>query len=384
MHNDTQTFVLADLANQTRNGSHAIKMDSILSKYTSGAPLPTARPPDRSINIWDRPSPNCIIPDGKISKKDANPHILKSNALENIGKVSANKTQFYTDGSLTEQGKVGAGIYCPNSKAKWTLRLNDNATILQAELAAINHAMVLSLKRKSNIVIHTDSLTSLHCLLGDKDRSDKLQVDQILHILAVLAQRNQEVTFNWVPSHMGIKGNEMADQLAKEATQKPNIDLSLPQTIGNSLKHMRHTIQDELDERLESATDSKSNFYIELTGKHEIHYNLLTKKQQVWAAKFRLGALPLNTIFKPKTHCKDCSVPETYEHFFLHCPNFNIAREELISDLRVTDLTLDKATLGGNLANLTTTTRTNIIILVINFIINSKRFAKKPNLNPTE
>ncbi|KOC60750.1 hypothetical protein WH47_06896, partial [Habropoda laboriosa] len=47
---------------------------------------------------------------------------------------------------------------------------------------------------------------------------------QILETHAKLVQCGKKVTLIWIPSHIGITGNEKADQAAKEAPTDPCLD----------------------------------------------------------------------------------------------------------------------------------------------------------------
>jgi len=38
---------------------------------------------------------------------------------------------------------------------------------------------------------------------------------------------SKNITFVWLPSHTGIKGNELADSLANIATGKPDIEANI-------------------------------------------------------------------------------------------------------------------------------------------------------------
>ena len=53
-------------------------------------------------------------------------------------------------------------------------------------------------------------------LLQIKDMFDKIEVHQ------------KEIVFMWVPGHVGIRGNETADRVAKEALDKEPMNDRMP------------------------------------------------------------------------------------------------------------------------------------------------------------
>ena len=68
------------------------------------------------------------------------------------------------------------------------------------------------------VLILTDSMWALTCL-GDCMAASvrNYLVFKIVHLVAGLADLGGEVRFMWVPGHVGIVGNEVADGVARAA-----------------------------------------------------------------------------------------------------------------------------------------------------------------------
>jgi ribonuclease HI len=129
----------------------------------------------------------------------------------------------YTDGSLrggAQSGLVmGAGVYCPQEDTRVLLDMRElpEPSINAAELAAIHHAIQQGAKE-----IATDSLTSMYQLHRQLHRPQDHQYHQhrrlLEHIVRDIRQSEQPIHVFKVKSHTGVIGNEVADQLAKQAT----------------------------------------------------------------------------------------------------------------------------------------------------------------------
>ncbi|OXU19540.1 hypothetical protein TSAR_008969 [Trichomalopsis sarcophagae] len=98
-----------------------------------------------------------------------------------------------------------------------------------AECAALNQAMYLALQYGNHdIRIFTDSLSVLENLKSTKDSvTINRYILSIKQKYVEFRKKNKEskLNFFWVPSHIGILGNEKADEIAKKATERnyPNV-----------------------------------------------------------------------------------------------------------------------------------------------------------------
>ncbi|KAJ8912793.1 hypothetical protein NQ315_002550 [Exocentrus adspersus] len=127
----------------------------------------------------------------------------------------------YTDGSRMRDEYSGAGIYLENSGAQQSYSLGSYATVFQAEVFAIlmtAHREDVRNCAEERIFICSDSQAALRAVSSPRTRS--ILVQECGDALESLAGQ-REVELVWVPGHMGIPGNERADQLARLGSGQP-------------------------------------------------------------------------------------------------------------------------------------------------------------------
>jgi ribonuclease HI len=135
-----------------------------------------------------------------------------------------NSIQVFTDGSRSERG-VGSGIAIYRSGESITTiqcRLNRKCTNNEAEqfaiLTALEHRENTTDKRAT---IYTDSQTTLEKLQNSKIHTHI--TEEIRGKITAMKESEWELTLCWIKAHAGIRGNELADTLAKKAATNKNI-----------------------------------------------------------------------------------------------------------------------------------------------------------------
>ncbi|KAG0433444.1 hypothetical protein HPB47_019930 [Ixodes persulcatus] len=169
------------------------------------------------------------------------PHIPGLRTKKNVAVVAARQltedhlvtqydgwTRLYTDGSVDPSGGTATAVAFFQAAAVGTIeRLAHQASSTTAELATIRLALWgirTGCTQALRWVIPSDSRSALE-LLSRLERATPL-ARSIAQGAVELQQEGNDIAFQWLPSHCGIRGNEVVDFLAVRAHKDPECPLS--------------------------------------------------------------------------------------------------------------------------------------------------------------
>jgi len=133
----------------------------------------------------------------------------------------------YTDGSRDGNSVASATVFPSDSIV--SMRLPDSASVFTAEVRAIINALdEIKDSIASKFIIFTDSLSCLQALQYMK--LEHPLIGMVIRKCVFLSIAKKDIVFCWVPSHVGIKGNEEADSAAKSALNLPHVRVRIPYT----------------------------------------------------------------------------------------------------------------------------------------------------------
>ena len=181
-------------------------MDGVLVKFKTDAPNNRLiAPPWESWSVkfsytkLPRAKENCTIAELRAAAN------IAINEAEN-----QNCTVYYTDGTVDPDSNTsGAAVYSNNYTGCW--RVTNKASTMQTELAAIRETLKYSMSNgQGDIAIHTDCRSALYAIQQAKIKDYKTLIHEIEYLLRQHHITNRKVHINWIPSHIGIPGNEKA------------------------------------------------------------------------------------------------------------------------------------------------------------------------------
>ncbi|GBM84160.1 hypothetical protein AVEN_31233-1 [Araneus ventricosus] len=136
------------------------------------------------------------------------------------------QVKVYTDGSRNDSDCTGSGIYIKTHNKELKIQRRNPAfcSVFRSELIAIDEGLdsLSSFSCSNEIWILTDSRGSIQHLANWHRVRDNIGMN-ILNKLKSLSV-SYRIHLQWIPSHVNIEGNEIADALAKAGAD----DVSVP------------------------------------------------------------------------------------------------------------------------------------------------------------
>ncbi|XP_068203309.1 uncharacterized protein [Palaemon carinicauda] len=118
----------------------------------------------------------------------------------------------------SEEWSCAAAYVIPSLDFYYSFRLNPATSILGAELFSICEALKLHAKETA---IFTDSLTAISMMNNKDTIRFKTLVHNMQEMLIEMNSNYNFVKLQWIPSHKGIMGNELADATTKQGLNNP-------------------------------------------------------------------------------------------------------------------------------------------------------------------
>ncbi len=107
-------------------------------------------------------------------------------------------------------------------------RTSNNLAVYTVEMVAILVALRWVEKTEIvKVVICSDSAAVLVSLISFHSKSRQDILYEILYSVTRITNQGGQVTFLWVPAHIGVKGNEKVDKVAKKALKKEKVEMQI-------------------------------------------------------------------------------------------------------------------------------------------------------------
>ena len=256
-----------------------------------------------------------------IKKNELTPQQIRSTYYNHLESSQHNYIMF-TDGSKMDNNAGYAMIHGEYVKSE---KLITPTSIFSAELYAIEAALDRGISlRLPTVTVASDSKSSLQALMNTLPKHEIVK-----SIRKKSREFEHDIKLCWTPSHVGITGNELADEEAKKTlTLEAISDKRLPKSDYKIL--VKQAVRDKWKEEWRSLSRNK---YRELT---ETPKPLpgASSKNRLWertVTRLRLGHSQLTHGFlmnqgNEPPICESCDVPLTIKHVLTECHLFRNQR----------------------------------------------------------
>jgi len=271
-------------------------------------------------------------------KADTSPQYLKTVAEERVRAVAATAdTVYFTDGSVTEDGAGGFGVvrypnytHEPQLYESEARRTTDGPSTMQTEIAAIYTALSYEAANSTpsgperSIVIASDSLSGLQALQNLNPPDNKYLITATQKCIDRLANNNTRAILVYVPSHVGVRGNELADKAASLGTSCAEEAFEIPPSLSQIKRRIKTAVQTIASNRREEllASSPTASWYNDAAANLPPVPPKLPRRDQVNLHRLRLGyrcSWEINArVDRDCVYCER-TTDEPLLHYILEC-----------------------------------------------------------------
>ena len=289
--------------------------------------------------IWSRATP--VIHYTPHVKHPGYPSLLAQGSIQETlctasKEFPAKPIHVYTDGSLLNTGKAGAAVIAFRAGTpifSTSHRLPNWSSSTQCELSAIKSALLFLTAEQLSGLIISDSQAAL-AIIHNPQPSPSPTVSSLYSLLHHASTLALQISFVWVPSHVGHGPHDKVDKLARAACLLSDPAIRLPLS-----KHLvRRIMRDEVREDMLIRTDAARRDSVSIP-----HYDWyrneghpygkspsLTRRCDVAIARIRMGyrsVWEVSTRPSPAdlTECPLCRAPNsrTLIHYIIDCKSID-------------------------------------------------------------
>ena len=202
----------------------------------------------------------------------------------------------------------------------YQFRLPNNSSVFSAEIKAIDLALNhIEQDAYWRYVIYTDSLSAMKALEGEK--TDNPLVVNLLEKLSRLCEK-ADIVFCWLPSHIGISGNEEADKAAKDALSLEVLSFKVPY---NDFKPLINDFLRKVWQQSWSDPANQNNklFTIKPSLGEWLPGLRTNRREEIIIARLRIGHSYITHSYllkgEEEPQCIPCNAPLTFKHVLVDC-----------------------------------------------------------------
>jgi hypothetical protein len=183
-----------------------------------------------------------------------------------------------------------------------------------------------------NVILFSDSLSALEAIAGRYIGHPELM--EFVTVFTTLKREGVDIVLAWVPGHVGIRGNEMADILAKNATSEEMARCFIPYT------DCKPRVQSYVGKLWQEDWNSQSQnklFQIRPDLREHLPQTFTNRKEETVLCRLHTGHTSITHAHLLKGEeapsCVACDEPLTVKHFVIDCWDlYEIRRKHFTAD----------------------------------------------------